>query len=190
MLPSSSYRPENVYRSKYAYAAFIIAAVALCAYSLAGLAIDSQRLHGSRIALSSIKSDRIKLLRQSDGVKHSLATVSATGVGGLEPFAVRLSDWAESHGIQLESLAPLGDASVSDIKLGGATVGRWASRNVQIKGRGDLRQVMALIDQLRAPWLMPAQLNSFSLISMDDGKSGKVVFHFALTIYEKKSGAG
>lgn len=184
------YRPENLYRSRYIYAAVIVAAIAVFVYSLTCVVLDSQRLRKSRIALSSVKRDRVQLQNQSMDLQQALSTASATGTGGLVAFAVRISGWAEAHGIKLESLAPQGDEKVNDIKVSGFQVGRWSARIVQLQGRGDLQQVMLLIDQLKMPSVMPVELNKFSLRSLDDGKSGKVLFQFKLTVYESKSGVG
>lgn len=186
MLGSRLYRPENVQRIETLCTVIIVAAVAISTYAIALLVIDCQRMHNSRVGLDKATNERAQLNEQSTHAEQALATTSPTGNGGLEPLAVRISGWAKNHNIQLESLIPQGDARISDIKLASAVVGRWAQRNIQIKGRGDLGQVMSLLDQMCDPSLMPLQLNSFSLASTDEGKSGNVAFCFSLTVYERK----
>ena len=186
MLPSRFYSIENVERAKYAQIGVAVISCLICAYLIITTVMGMREVWNTQSALRSGKAESIKLTHEAKELRQQNKNRPAPDNGGLEQFAVQFSQWAGTRGIRIESLAPEGSASPTEVTLDNAKLGVWNTNKVRVKGSGLYPQFMSLMTKLTNPGI-PVQLESFQIQS-SESSSGLISFDLMLSVYEKKAG--
>lgn len=180
------YSPENVERAKYAQAAVATVAIAVCVFVLVKTVLGVQRVQRTETAVHQAVSQSRTLSRASTALQEKAARQVRMGGGGVDAFALELSNWSREARVDVESLSPEGTPATMDVRLGDTKLGMWTVHKVRINGRGDFTRVMSLLNRLRHPQ-MAVKLESVLVQGVDSGISGVVSFNVLCTVYEKKS---
>lgn len=185
MLHPRLYSSDNVKRVKHAQIGVAVLAALVCTY-LIGTTLSSLReIWTAEHQLRQGKTDAAALSREAANQRRQVAKQKDLGDGGVDAFAVQLSSWTKQRNIRIESIVPEGAPTVTQVKLDGSDLGTWNANRVRVKGHGEFRKVMDLLNLLGKP-LFPAQLSSFRLEAEDRGAGGVVAFDLVMTVYERK----
>jgi hypothetical protein len=182
------YSPENVERARFAQIAVTILAVGISAY-LGYTAFSGVRdVWGARSVLTAARLESGQLSRQAAAMKRDEATRPKRNDGGVDVLALEFSRWANEQGVKVESIAPQGAPTSSDITIDSASLGSWNAVKVRVEGYGDFAGVCGLINKLRRPG-MPVQLESFAFQGASGDDSDRISFDLMLTVYGRKTDA-
>lgn len=188
MLPSRLYTIENVDRARYAQYGVVAVSGLICLYLIITTFTGMREVWNTQSALRSGREESIKLAHEVKELRQQSKNQPAPDNGGLEQFAVQLSQWAGARGVRIESFAPEGSASPTEVTHENAKLGLWNTNKVRVKGSGLFPQFISLMAKLTNPG-MPVQLESFQIQSGGSGREGLINFNLMLTVYEKKDGA-
>lgn len=182
------YSPENVDRARFAQIGVTILAVAISAY-LGFTAFSGVReVWSARRVLTAARLQSGQLSRQAAAMKQDEAKRPKRNDGGVDVLALQLSRWAAEQGVTVESIAPQGAPTASDIAIDNASLGTWNAVKVRVEGYGDFSGVVGLLNRLRRPG-MPVQLESFAFQGASGDNSDAISFDLMLTVYGRKTDA-
>jgi hypothetical protein len=187
MISPSLYSPENVARSKYIHGALIVLAAAICAYLIATTALSSGQIWKAESMLREEKAQAAGLSRDARKLRKQAVHGSVASSPGVASFAADFSRWASARRLRIESFAPEGEPTSSDVAVGQVKLGTWCANRVRVQGRGEFAGLMSLLEEFREPQA-PVQLNSIALTSSGSGAGSLVSFNIVLTVYEQSGG--
>jgi hypothetical protein len=187
MLRPSLNRASSLGHIKIAFGCTVAAAVILCAYAVWTSIVATQRAAASEQSLQERRAELVQLTAEAknlQGRQLKRLTQSSTGV---VPFAVQMAQWAKSHQVLIEALAPDGEPQTETVTFKNAALGQWSINRVNIHGEGQLERVTQVLKELSTHGAA-SRLESFSLQALDEGRTGKVEFQIVVIVYQKKVG--
>lgn len=189
MLIRGLYEPENIKRVRTAHVVVAVLTLVIGGYMAVNTICSLREVWGARSSLNQAKSEAADLSRKAAKECEAETLRAKPDNGGVDAFAVTFAGWAKSKAIYIESFTPEGAPAPSEVASGGVKLGVWNASKVRVKGRGDYRQLMSLLDEFQST-TVPVKLESFALQSLQQADKVGVVFDLLLTVYERPPEAG
>ena len=76
----------------------------------------------------------------------------------------------------------------ADVKSDGTSLGTWNAIKVRVKGHGEFKQLMSLLDEFRHT-RTPVRIEGFMLQTASTPERAMVSFELTLTVFEKQGKA-
>jgi len=187
MLHPSFHRAENIERVRYAQIGVALIAATVCGYLLVTTGLSTKRIWSAERSLRRMKVQSVQLSREVAEMRQREARLPVSDAKGVEAFAVQFAAWAKARGVRVESLVPEGPPAPTAIKADDVELGQWNACRVRVQGRGQFKQLMDLLDQLRDP-KTPVQLDSFAVRVVSGVGPDTLAFDLLLTVYVKQDG--
>ena len=178
------YEPENMRRMKIAQMAVVVIAIGLSAYMAATSVLSMREVWSAHGSLREAKTEVAELSRQATNQRRNELKYARPEPGGVDSFAVRLSQWARPRNVHIESFAPEGPPMPGEINSDGVKLGAWNTNKVRVKGRGDYRQLMSLLREFEQT-TAPVRLESFVLQPVNEAGKLRITFDLLLTVFEQ-----
>jgi len=181
----SFYNPENARRIRNAQLGVAALSGIVCAYLVATTVMGMRDAWSVRSILRQEKTEVAALSRQEATERRQEAARPRVSAGGVDAFAVLLSEWADARGIRIESVVPEGSPAVTQVKYDSTDLGTWTTSRVRVKGTGQYQRLMDLLDKFRRPGF-PAQIASFALQAAGARGDDVIAFDLVFIVYKEK----
>ena len=188
MISPGIYAPENLKRVRYAQIGLGLVTLTICGYTAAVTLMGVRDVWGVEHSLRAAKSSSAELSRTEAREAKLEAHRPPTDTGGIDSFAVQVSAWARPRHVFIESFSPEGPPIPTDVKSDGTSLGTWNAIKVRVKGHGEFKQLMGLLDEFRRT-RAPVRIEAFTLQTATTPERVMVSFELTLTVYEKQSKA-
>lgn len=184
MLPSSFCSSDNVRRARqYRIAAIVLTGAVSACIAFSTIA-EARGLLRSMASLRVLRAEKARMSGQVKTSELRASSFRSIGNGGVDAFAVQFTGWARTRGVRIDSLNPAGANTALDTAKTDKSLGRWTSEKVKIEGAGSFEKVLGLMEALGSP-SMPVQLQSYSMVAIDNGKSGDVAFTLEVNVFKE-----
>ena len=188
MISPGIYAPENLKRVRYAQIGIGLVTLTICGYTAAVTLLGLRDVWRVEHSLYTAKSSSAELSRTEAQEAKLEARKPSPDNGGIDTFAVRMSAWARSRRVFIESFSPEGPPVPTEMKSDGASLGTWNATKVRVKGHGEFHNLMGLLDEFRRT-RAPVRIEALKLQTAATLERVLVSFELTLTVYEKQGKA-
>ncbi len=183
------YCAENIAKVRSAQFAVMALSAIICIYFISTTIISYRTIWSIEKDLIRERENAADAMKMASESRKSNLSALPQSTGGIEFFAVQISNWARENNLKIDSLTPEGLPCLTEINAGDLRLGMWNANKVRVQGSGGYSQIMVLFEKLLDP-RNPLQIESFSLRSNSNENTDRIGFDLFLTVYEKKGVAG